>query len=100
MRIEKDCLGEFDIADNALYGLQTARARENFALDYKKMNLRLVYAIVKVKKAAALSYLKLGIGKPGVYEALSRPVKGFSPENTTSSSSSTRCRAARGRRRT
>jgi aspartate ammonia-lyase len=70
MRTEHDSLGELTIPDEALCGLQTARAKENFALDYKKMNLRLVYAIVTVKKAAALSYLKLGIGKPGVYEAI------------------------------
>lgn len=70
MRIEKDSLGELEIADDALYGLQTARAQENFALGYKPADLRLIYAIVKVKKAAALSYLKLGIGKEGVYSAI------------------------------
>lgn len=70
MRIERDSLGELEIEDNALYGLQTARAKENFALGYKPSNLRLVYAIVKVKKAAALSYLKLGIGREGVYSAM------------------------------
>jgi aspartate ammonia-lyase len=67
MRTERDSLGKMEIEDNALYGLQSARAGENFALCYKRMNLRLIYAIVKVKKAAALSYLKLGIGREGVY---------------------------------
>lgn len=70
MRIEKDSLGEMQIPDDALYGLQTARAKENFALGYKSTNLRLIYAIVKVKKAAALSYLKIGIGRDGVYEVV------------------------------
>lgn len=70
MRYERDSLGEMQIEADALYGLQTARAIENFALDNKKTNQRLVYAIVKVKKAAALSYLKLGIGGEGVYAAV------------------------------
>jgi aspartate ammonia-lyase len=70
MRLEKDNLGEKDIPEGALYGIQTARALENFSLGYGKTNLRLTHAVVTVKKAAALSYLKLGVGKPGVYEAI------------------------------
>ncbi|GHV43497.1 hypothetical protein AGMMS49546_25270 [Spirochaetia bacterium] len=36
-------------------GLQSLRANENFNLGYKKVNLRLIYAMVTVKKAAALT---------------------------------------------
>lgn len=70
MRIEKDRLGEMSLEDDMLYGIQTARAKDNFALNYKKTNLRLIYAIVKVKKAAAMTYVKLGIGKQDVYQAV------------------------------
>jgi aspartate ammonia-lyase len=56
MRIEKDSLGEAEIPDGARYGIQSARARENFALDYRKTRLALIYSIVKIKKAAALTY--------------------------------------------
>jgi aspartate ammonia-lyase len=70
MRKEKDKLGEVTLEDDILYGIQTARARENFALDYKKTNLRLIYAIVKVKKAAAITYEKLGIGEKEVYQSI------------------------------
>lgn len=56
--------------DDILYGTETKKALDNFALYYKKTNLLLLHAIVKVKKAAAKSYLKLGIGKEGVYEAI------------------------------
>lgn len=70
MRIEKDKLGEVELDDNILYGIQTARARNNFALDYKKTNLHLIYAIVKVKKAAAMTYEKLGIGDKELYQAV------------------------------
>ncbi len=62
MRIEKDKLGEQTLSEDIAYGLQTARAKENFALGYGKTNLGLIYAIVKIKKAAALTYIKLGIG--------------------------------------
>lgn len=71
MRTEKDKIGELKLEDEGLYGIQTARAVQNFALDYKRTDMRLVYAIVTVKKAAALTYKKLGIGKDGVYEAIS-----------------------------
>lgn len=71
MRTEKDKIGEMQLEDEKLYGIQTARAAGNFALEYKKTDLRLVYAIVTVKKAAALTYQKLGIGKEGIYPAIS-----------------------------
>lgn len=70
MRKEKDKLGEVVLEDDILYGIQTARARENFALEYKRTNLRLIYSIVKVKKAAAMSYEKLGIGDKEVYQSV------------------------------
>lgn len=70
MRIEKDKLGEFQLDDTVLYGIQTARACDNFALNYRKTNMRLIYAIVKVKKAAAITYDKLGIGREGIYKVM------------------------------
>lgn len=72
MRTEKDLIGEMQLEDDILYGIQTARAAKNFALQYKKTNLQLIYAIVTVKKAAALTYKKLGIGNGQVYEAISQ----------------------------
>lgn len=59
MRTEKDGLGEMSLPDDALYGLEAARARENFSLDYRPVNTRLVRAMIKVKKAAALTFAKL-----------------------------------------
>lgn len=69
MRIEKDALGQKELPDKALYGINAARAAVNFVLGYRKVNLRLIYAMVKVKKAAAVTYQKLGV-KPGVYAAV------------------------------
>lgn len=69
MRIEKDVLGEMELPDGALYGINAKRAAENFALGHRKVNLRLIYAMVQVKKAAALTYQKLGV-KEDVYGAV------------------------------
>jgi aspartate ammonia-lyase len=56
MRTERDELGERELPDDALYGLQSHRAGENFALGYKKTNIRLIRAMVTIKKAAALAH--------------------------------------------
>lgn len=70
MRVERDSLGEMCLPDDALYGIWSARARDNFGLSLRPVSLCLVHAIVKVKKAAALTYQKLGEGAPGVYRAI------------------------------
>jgi aspartate ammonia-lyase len=70
MRTEKDKLGEMLLPDEAVYGIQSARARDNFALEYKKTNLHLIRAIVTVKKAAAMVYDSQGIGREGIYKAV------------------------------
>ncbi|MDR2387997.1 MAG: aspartate ammonia-lyase [Deltaproteobacteria bacterium] len=59
MRREKDKLGQRQLPAEALYGLQSLRARENFAVGGALTNPRLISAMVKVKKAAAMTYLKL-----------------------------------------
>lgn len=59
MRIETDMLGERSLSDDTLYGLQTLRSYENFGKACHRTRLTLIYAMVTVKKAAALSYLTL-----------------------------------------
>ncbi|MDR2198692.1 MAG: aspartate ammonia-lyase [Deltaproteobacteria bacterium] len=58
MRVETDFLGQRELPDEALYGIQSLRARENF-LGRALSNRRLVHALVKVKKAAALAHASL-----------------------------------------
>jgi aspartate ammonia-lyase len=70
MRIERDAIGEMSLEDGQLYGIQTARAVGNFALDGRRTSLRLIYAMTTIKKAAARTYKKLGIGRAGVYDAI------------------------------
>ena len=59
MRTEHDMLGTRSLSDDTLYGLQTLRSKENFITSYHTTNLSLIYAMVQVKKAAALSYREL-----------------------------------------
>lgn len=70
MRIEKDSLGEKKLSESAPYGINTLRAMENFSLHHKRTNMRLIYAVVKVKKAAALTYCSLQVREKGIYEAI------------------------------
>jgi aspartate ammonia-lyase len=41
------------------YGDETIKAAENFALDFRRVNMRLIHAVVLVKKSAAMSLAKV-----------------------------------------
>lgn len=53
-RIEKDSIGEVMIPATSYYGINTKRAQENFDLGSKCVNLKLIYEIALIKKAAAI----------------------------------------------
>ena len=55
MRTEHDIIGSVDLEDGCLYGINTARALENFALETHRTDFSLISAIVTVKKAAAIT---------------------------------------------
>ncbi len=54
-RIERDLLGPLEIPEEAYYGINTARALENFPITGRRVNMLLVYEMVQVKKAAAMA---------------------------------------------
>ncbi|GMV79021.1 MAG: fumarate hydratase class II [Planctomycetota bacterium] len=58
-RIEKDTMGEMKVPQEKLWGAQTQRSLENFKIGEEKMPRALVYALVLVKKAAALVNVEL-----------------------------------------
>lgn len=60
-RIEFDPLGSKEIPKEAYYGIQTLRAHENFAFTGQKIHPELIYALAKVKKAALMVNMDLGI---------------------------------------
>lgn len=53
-RIETDHIGEKEIQETNYYGINTKRAQENFNLGSKSVNLKLIYEIALIKKAAAM----------------------------------------------
>jgi fumarate hydratase class II len=60
-RIEKDSLGEIEIENDKLYGVQTARALENFKISTLKMPLDFIKAVAIIKMAAATVNIALGL---------------------------------------
>ncbi|MBR4609575.1 MAG: aspartate ammonia-lyase, partial [Erysipelotrichaceae bacterium] len=52
-RIEKDLIGTVEIEDDALYGIHSYRARENFPITKRGMDPAFIRNIALVKKAAA-----------------------------------------------
>jgi len=59
-RTEKDPLGPKQVAADALYGVQTMRARENFPISELPPLRPFVVAQVWIKKAAALTHKETG----------------------------------------
>ena len=59
-RIERDPLGDLEVPADAYYGVQTARAVENFPISGLRAPADLVTATVLVKKAAAEANAALG----------------------------------------
>ena len=59
-RTEKDPLGELQVPADALYGVQTMRARQNFPISGLRPLEPFVLAQVWIKKAAALTHRETG----------------------------------------
>src|SRR4051812_30419304 len=59
-RIEKDTFGPIEVPADKLWGAQTQRSLQNFAISTEKMPAPLIAALVLVKKAAALVNMESG----------------------------------------
>src|SRR5437868_10661509 len=59
-RTEKDPLGSLDVPADALYGVQTLRAVQNFPISGLKPLPAFVDATVRIKRAAALTHKETG----------------------------------------
>src|SRR5689334_3156659 len=60
-RTEKDSLGHKEVPADAYYGIQTARAAENFPISGLRAHPTLIRAIAMVKEAAAEANRELGL---------------------------------------
>ena len=59
-RIERDPLGEMPVPAEALWGIQTERARQNFPISNLRPLSVFVDAVILIKKAAALTHKETG----------------------------------------
>ena len=69
-RLERDPLGEFRVPADAYYGVQTARARENFAISGLTAPASLIRATILVKRAAAEANRDLERLEPRIADAI------------------------------
>ncbi len=71
-RVERDSLGEFPVPAKALYGIQTARAVQNFPVSGLRPMHRFVDAMVWIKRSAARVHHGTGRLGPDLADAIVR----------------------------
>jgi aspartate ammonia-lyase len=74
-RIEKDTLGIKKVPADAYYGIETARAMENFPVSGVKPNFRLIRATAAVKMASAQANMTIGKLKKRIGKEIVRAAK-------------------------
>lgn len=76
-RVEKDLLGEREVPEDALYGVQTLRALENFPITGTPLREfpALIEALAAVKEAAALANADLGLLDEATCSAIVRAAR-------------------------
>ena len=60
-RLEKDSFGIIAVAVDRLWGAQTQRSLEHFAISTERMPGELIHALARVKAASARTNLELGL---------------------------------------
>ncbi len=71
MRMESDYLGNMEVAEEAYYGVQALRGKENFSITGRPMHPALISGIAIIKKAAALTNAQAGLLPRNIAEAVS-----------------------------
>ena len=69
-RIEHDTMGDVRVPRSALYGAQTQRAVENFPISGSGLEPAQIVALARIKRAAAIVNLELGVLESSVSEAV------------------------------
>ena len=69
-RLERDPLGEYHVPADAYYGVQTARALDNFSISGLTAPRSFIRATILIKRAAAEANRKLGRLDPRVADAI------------------------------
>src|SRR5256885_7249532 len=71
-RIERDPLGELPVPADALYGVQTERARRNFPISQLAPLASFVDAVIRIKQAAAATHKETKRLEPKLADAIIR----------------------------
>src|SRR5687767_996944 len=69
-RIERDSLGELEVPEHVYYGVQTARAVENFRISPLRFPFEFIRSLAWVKAAAARANRELGLLDSGKAKAI------------------------------
>lgn len=69
-RTEVDSLGSKEIPEDAYYGIQTARAMENFSITGYTLNKYMIQALAMIKKSCAEANIYVGILDPRIGRAI------------------------------
>ena len=69
-RIEHDSIGDKEVPVDALYGVQTLRAAENFVITKHPIHPEMIKSLGAVKKACAIVNKRVGTIKPEVADAI------------------------------
>ncbi|HEY3700376.1 MAG TPA: class II fumarate hydratase [Spongiibacteraceae bacterium] len=69
-RIEHDSLGDIAVPAAALYGAQTQRAIENFAIAERSLPVQFIRAVIAIKREAALVNAELGTLSPALAQTI------------------------------
>ena len=69
-RLESDSIGEMEIPENAYYGVQSLRAKENFPITGTKLHPVFIKNLARIKRAAAITNRKAGTLKPEISYAI------------------------------
>jgi len=99
-RVEKDPLGELAVPAAALYGVQTERARQNFPISGLRPLAAFVDAVIRIKRAAALTHRETGRLEAKLADAIVRAADEVLGASIATSSSWTSTRPGRARRTT
>jgi aspartate ammonia-lyase len=70
MRTEKDSLGEYPVPAAAWYGIQTARAVDNFPISGRRPDRDFIIAHARIKRAAAVANAAAGWLDPKLADAI------------------------------
>ncbi|MDX1771019.1 MAG: lyase family protein, partial [Planococcaceae bacterium] len=71
-RTERDSIGEIQVPADKLWGAQTQRSKENFAIGSEKMPMELITAYAVLKQAAAIVNHQLGNLSASKKDAISK----------------------------